>query len=96
MGSSTLRLICRAVGHKPGQHENRWYSCCLRCGTSDMSELYRTGIFEALPWRIRIALRTAEFNFRAWCHSDCTACGKPAIRFGREVGNHEDCDEIPF
>jgi hypothetical protein len=98
-------LLCRLVGHKRGQRKggqyyhhgrwrDRWYTYCQRCGSSDLGEIYRSGIFEALtPWRIRRALQSASDAFRS---RRCTDCGKPSIRFGRAVGDHTNCDEIPF
>ena len=102
------RLICRLVGHKRGQREggqyyragrwrNRWYPYCRRCGTSDIETVYTPGIFEAFtPWRIRIAFYGWTSRFWQWRRRDCCDCGKPVVRFGRTVGNHEDCNEIPF
>ena len=100
--------ICHLIGHKRTgynpdkphggyRRRNRWYMRCDRCGTTDGGEVYREGLFERFTyWRIRIAVFGWTINFRHWLWSDCMYCRKPAWRFGRAVGVHDDENHIPF
>lgn len=102
--------VCHLVGHKrtgydPDGHPDnyrergrrRWYSRCDRCGTTDCEEVYREGALERFTWwRMRLAWHRATSGFRFWLRTDCTDCSKPMRQFGRPVGNHTKCDDIPF
>ena len=101
--------ICRWFGHRRelynagqftdrrGRWRTRWHSRCTRCGTSDGGEVFNPGIMErwhgwrlhVLWWRLRDLVRWG------WLQR-CEDCGKPTVRFWRQVGKHEDCDVIPF
>jgi hypothetical protein len=102
-------IICRAVGHKRerylagyyqdrrGYPRERWYSRCVRCGTTDGGEVFREGWVERLTisralWRVR----EARGSFAAWRRSDCEDCGMPNQKYGRPVGDHSKCNPIPF
>lgn len=77
-----------------GRWRERWYSRCKRCGTSDGGTVFEPGILEFTwfrMWRARTERRIKE-----WCREDCDDCRKPKVRFGRPVGNHLKCEEIPF
>lgn len=100
-------LRCMLIGHSrvydhPHQvlRWGRWrtvsYARCRRCGTSDGCEVYQPGYWETFAG----AMRRARYGWRPvlsrWLRQDCEDCGKPCVRFGREVGDHEKCDVIPF
>lgn len=101
--------ICHLIGHRRerfmaghywdlrGRQRERWHSRCTRCGTTDGGEVYREGLLERFTWwRVRSAAYRARERLKVWWRSDCDDCGKPDQRCGRPVGNHRDCDPIPF
>ena len=99
--------ICHVLGHKrtgykpfPHDHDrrrrNRWYMRCDRCGL-DSVEVYEEGLLERFGWwRIRATFYGWKRELRQRMWSDCTDWGKPAWRFGRPVGVHDDENHIPF
>lgn len=101
--------ICRWLGHKRqsyiygqrfdqrGRLRNKWGSRCTRCGTSDYGEVYKRGYLECVRyWRPRIIWWRAKEHLKNWWRQDCEDCGKPTVRCGRPVGDHRNCDVIPF
>jgi hypothetical protein len=101
--------LCRLLGHtrktnregeytdRRGRLRDRYRTRCTRCGSSDLGTIYERGLVE-MPdwWMIQARLRGIPARVAGWWRTDCTVCRKPNIRFGRAVGRHEDCDEIPF
>lgn len=105
----TALHICRLLGHsrepyighqrlgRDGRLHPIWYARCKRCGTSDGGEVYREGLFERWRWyRFRWWLIERPKKIRRWIRTDCEDCGKPEVRFGRRVGEHDNCVVIPF
>ena len=99
--------ICSWLGHRRkgysaghytdrrGRERERWHARCKRCGTSDGGEVYSDGCLEPFGyWRLRAAIWTARVRIRFWWRTNCHDCGKPEVRFGCHVGNHDGC--IPF
>lgn len=101
--------ICEWIGHdregydagfytdRRGRRRQRWHQRCKRCGPSDGGEVFNEGRLERFRrWRIRRALREMTTRWRSWWRYDCDDCHKPSVRFGRPVGDHDQCDQIPF
>lgn len=98
-----LSGICSWVGHahesykggvyfdRGGRMRDKYYSRCTRCGC-DSAEVYTYGRLEQIGHR----WRDLKADFRHWRGTACDDCGKPDSRFGRAVGNHDHCDQIPF
>jgi hypothetical protein len=102
-------VICEWIGHKReeyhagyyfdrrGRERTRWHQRCKRCGTSDGGEVFNEGRLERFRvWRLRGALRRAIILFHMWRREDCDDCHQPIVRFGRSVGDHKNCSDIPF
>lgn len=96
------RRICRLIGHRResyrsgfyvdrrGRTRERYSSRCVRCGSED--GCYDEGVLEA--WQRRWwGVREDLIRWRLMKRS---CCGKPLKRFGRPVGDHRECDDIPF
>jgi hypothetical protein len=101
--------LCRWFGHRRegynadiywdrhGRQRHRWHQRCTRCGTSDGAEVFREGILERFTVRrILSAIYDYRFRLRLWWREDCDDCHKPVMRFGRKVGDHDNCDVMPF
>lgn len=98
-----MNLICRTLGHRTesystGTYRRHGHWCegfshrCTRCREEGY---YPPGEPALIPdfaewfrWRVN-CLR------RRW-HRDCSCCRKPERRYGRPVGDHRMCDEVPF
>ncbi len=103
LGRKWRALLCRTFGHNPrsyktgtyltrrGHWRDSWRTECTRCGV-DGPEAYGDGWLDKLRWWPRG--RWAAFKH--WRREDCTACGQPLRRYGRPVGDHTACDDIPF
>lgn len=81
-----------------GRQREKWYSRCKRCGTSDGGEVFREGLLERITWR-RFCSAVADrfLGTQLWWRTDCWDCKRPIRRFGRKIGDHENCrDDIPF
>jgi len=101
-----LWRLCGWIGHdreryqagwyhdRGGRQRERWYSRCRRCGTSDGGTVFEPGILEFN--RFRQWRWAARGRLQAWIGRNCEDCGKRRIRFGHEVGQHDNCEEIPF
>lgn len=101
-------LVCRLIGHRRQHydgpryyHRGCWrtpsYFRCTRCGTSDGYEVFRRGILESLTWHeIKRLSYVWRLRWRDWHEQICEDCGRPCVRFGRQVGDHRKCDVIPF
>lgn len=102
-------VVCRWLGHdretyaagfyldRHGRHRTKFYSRCKRCGTSDGGEVFNEGIFERFRWRrIRKAAWRFRRSFGLWAYDKCGECGKTQTICGRHVGDHSNCNEIPF
>lgn len=103
--------ICHWLGHKReyyltgyyydrrGRQRERWHRRCVRCGTSDGGEVFQPGRLEWIsdlyqdPGR---PFRTLRFKVSSWRIHTCSCCGLPDRRFGFRVGDHVECDKIPF
>lgn len=96
--------VCWLIGHEPesyqsgwywhrasGRNRERWSTRCTRCGIEGY-EAWTPG----LPGRLIRWWRDALNPLRHWIRTDCGACRKPLTRFGRPVGDHAECDDIPF
>jgi hypothetical protein len=101
--------VCSWLGHRReiyaaglymdrrGRWRTRYHHRCTRCGTSDGAEVFFPGVFEG--WRYyspRCIWWRGREGAKAWWRQTCEDCGEPTVRFGRRVGNHENCDVIPF
>lgn len=92
LGHKRESYVYRRYIDRRGREREKWGSRCIRCGTSDAGTVYEPGLIE----RLRDAWRERRAAFARWRLTKCSCCGKPLIRFGRQVGNHGDCDDIPF
>lgn len=99
-------LLCSALGHNDKCHEGpeRWhrsryrrsfYWRCERCHMSDSYPLEALGLaWIAANWRMwRYELLR---KLKTWWRRDCDDCHRVACRFGRPVGDHRKCVELPF
>ena len=107
MSEAVMTRICRLIGHdreayvagwytdRRGRRRERWYTRCKRCGASDGGEVFRDGLLERFAWwRLVRPFRQARGAVGSWIRLDCHDCGKPEVRFGRDVGDHGGC--LPF
>lgn len=103
------RRICEWIGHdregydagyytdRRGRRRQRWHQRCKRCGTTDGGEVWNEGhLGRFRGWQIRSAIRQRMTLLRLWWRDDCDDCHKPCVRFGRRVGDHSQCNPIPF
>jgi hypothetical protein len=60
----------------------------------------RDGWFEPRAWRLGhwhfVVVDPRSFGWRRWMLRRCIDCKRPEIVAGRHVGNHDDCDQVPF
>lgn len=90
-----MNLLCRILGHRTEYIETSLEAHCRRC---DEFDYYPPGepalVSDMVIWcrwqrlRLRSVLRRS-FGL-------CPDCGKPNISWGRKIGEHGGCDEIPF
>ena len=87
-------LRCHILGHIwAGQS-------CFRCGIPDYAEEYYRPTLNLLPyfinirWRVHLWKRDHIPHLREYC--DDPACGRLMKILGVPVGQHKNCDPIPF
>jgi len=97
-----MKWICRLVGHAPGVSDVTPYRDYRGFWRSTTTVWPRCGVegHEAFGATIWTDIRRWWWErcqaLKLWWRVDCHDCGRPIIRFNRCVGDHSQCDDIPF
>lgn len=90
-----MKLWCKFFGHRV-ESKDSGYGICDRCGTHEYYDWETDWAGSGLIWYYLHKLAELWKILRNKIFQRCPDCGKPEVIFGRFLGDHKDCDNLPF